>query len=77
MRRLAKYTLPDYSPGTTRLKRVFAFLPTRVGEYIIWLEFYIVLQTYLLLDYKVKIDDKDKAFRVGEWKDISKRLSDG
>lgn len=74
MRKLAKYTLPEIVQGTTRLQRVFSFWPTRVENNIIWLETYEILEAYILLDYKVRLEGVDKAFRVGEWKQISKRL---
>lgn len=76
MRKPSRYTNPDYSPGITRLKRVFAFLPTHVAGYTVWLEYYEVLQAYIAFDYKVVVDGKDTAFRVSEWKDISKRVID-
>lgn len=74
MRRLTQYTTPEYVSGTTRLKRVFAFLPHRVGEYIVWLERYEVLETYITTDYKVRLDGIDKAFRISSWVAISERI---
>ena len=74
MRKLARYTQPVYTPGTTRLKRVFAFLPTYVAGYIVWLSFYEILQGYIEQQYKLRVDGTDKGFVVGEWKDISKRI---
>lgn len=32
--------------GETRIVRKFAFIPTEVGQHIIWLEFYDSHQTY-------------------------------
>lgn len=70
----ARYTKADYEPGTTRLKRVFAWLPTYIGGIMVWLETYEVLQGYIAQDYPVKIDGEGTAFRVSRWVDLSKRL---
>lgn len=74
MRWLGRYTKAETTPGTTRLKRVFAFVPTYVMGYIVWLGYYEILQGYIEQQYKLKVEGQDKAFVVGEWKDISKRL---
>jgi hypothetical protein len=74
LKKLAAYTKPDYAPGATRLKRVFAFKPTYVAGYIVWLSFYEVLQGYIEQQYRLRVEGAEKGFVVGEWKDISKRI---
>lgn len=74
----AKYTKADYAHGTTRLKRVFAWLPTHIDGDIVWLEHYEVLQVYEVLKFAVRLDiakptEATEFFR-GQWTDISKRL---
>jgi hypothetical protein len=76
MRWLSKYTQARFEEGTTRLVRVFAFLPTYVMGKIVWLERYEVLQAYIIQVYKLKVDGADKAFEVGTWVEISKRTMD-
>ncbi len=74
MHRPTKYTRPELPSGTTRLKRVFALLPTYVAGYTVWLEYYEVLEAYIVSPYKLEVDGTVKAFIVGEWKEISKRI---
>lgn len=76
MRRPLKYVQPEPIPGSTRIKRVFAFLPTTVDQFIIWLEWYEVLEGYVKQDFLLKVDGVDKGFRLGEWRTISKRTMD-
>lgn len=66
--------MPDPNLGTTRLKRVFAWLPTHIDGNVVWLEHYEILQAFLIFDYKILLDAEFKTVKVSEWKDISKRL---
>lgn len=74
MRRKAKYVLTDPQPGTTRLKRVFAWTPKYIDGENVWFEYYDTLQAFLVFEYQIKIDGELKSVKVSEWKDISKRL---
>lgn len=74
MRRKSKYVIPDPNLGTTRLKRVFAWSPTQIDGNVVWLEYYEILQAFLVFDYKILLDTEFKTVKVSEWKDISKRL---
>lgn len=74
MRRKSKYVFADPAPGTTRLKRVFAWTPQYIdGDVVIW-EYYEILQAFLIFEYKIQIDTEIKSVKVSEWKDISKRI---
>jgi hypothetical protein len=74
MRRLHKYTTPNIVSGTTRLKRVFAFIPTVVDDTTVWLEHYEILQVYLVVEVIAIVDGAPVKFANGNWQDISKRL---
>lgn len=69
----AKYTTADYSEGTTRLKRVFAWLPTYINGVKVWLETYEILQVYVIDKDTVLIEEKQTVFSNGFWKNLSKR----
>jgi len=74
----AKYSHVDYPNGATRLKRIFAWLPTQVGDTMIWLTRYEMLQAYIIQEYVVMLDPKKPkdatTFSKGQWIEISKRL---
>lgn len=72
----AKYTKTDYSNGSTRLKRVFAFLPAYVNGFIVWLSTYEILQAYIIEEFTITIEGKETLFANGKWKNLSKRLSE-
>lgn len=78
MRWKAKYTEAHYTHGTSRLKRVFAWLPTYVDGTVVWLETYEILQMYNVLAYTVLLDPTNPKewtnFYIGNWMDVSKRL---
>jgi len=74
MRSKTKFVFAEPSPGTTRLKRVFAWLPVIIGGEKIWLEYYEELQGYIATDYKVIIDGEPKSIKVSEWTTLSKRV---
>jgi len=77
MRWKAKYTKAEYKPGTTRLKRVFAFIPTYINGEMVWLETYDVLQVYHSQQYNCKLPDlketEESVFNVCRWVNLSKR----
>lgn len=75
MKKKAKYILSDPEPGTTRLKRVFAWTPVQIEGEIVWLEDFEILQAFLIFEYKIIIDKAIKQVSVGQWKDISKRVA--
>lgn len=70
----AKYVLADPEPGTTRLKRVFAWSPKNIDGIFVFWEYYEILQAFLTFEYKIQIDKEFKAVKVSEWRDISKRI---
>lgn len=74
MRIKAKYVLPETEAGTTRLKRTFAVLPVRIADTWVWLEFYEVLQAYLVTPVLLQIKGKPTTFTLGKWTDVSTRL---
>lgn len=74
MRRKSKYVFADPPQGTTRLKRVFAWTPQYIDGDYVWLEYYEILQAFLIFEYKIQIDTEVKGVKVSEWKDISKRV---
>ncbi len=74
MKRLTAYTKPVITNGTTRLKRVFAWMPMYINGFRVWLERYEILQAYVETDYLLRIDGKDAKFTVGRWTDISTRV---
>ena len=37
--------LPQY--GDSRIREVFAWFPTRIGEHSVWLERYLVVEEYI------------------------------
>lgn len=69
----AKYTTVEIEDGETRLKRVFAFMPVRIADEIVWLETYEILQLFHVKQHNITIDNKPAMFKVGEWINISKR----
>lgn len=69
-----RYTRPVIPDGTTRLKRVFAWRPTYVAGYWVWLGFYDVLQGYIATEYVVTIDGRQQKIRASNWTDITKRI---
>lgn len=77
MRWKSKYTQAHYANGTSRLKRVFAWLPVYIDGTTVWLETFEILQMYVTSTHKVKLDPASNElvnFHTGLWIDISKRL---
>lgn len=74
MRKLARLIPPAIPNGTTRLRRVFAFLPVNVNGTLVWLETYEVLEAYIEVQYLIIVDGESKTAKVGKWEYISKRL---
>ena len=73
MRLKRRYVNTEPVIGTTRLKRVFAFIHHAIQNDYVWLEFYELLQGYVQSKYKVVIDSELKELSVNEWKTLSKR----
>lgn len=69
----ARHTKVQPPVGTLRFERYFAFWPVRIGDNIVWLEFYEVMQVYRITEEKVVIDDKPVTFLPGKWVNITKR----
>lgn len=70
----AKYTEPELPVGTTRERRVFAWLPTKVGSDIVWLAYYAILQIYYVTEYPAIVGDKQGVVKVASWIETSKRV---
>lgn len=70
----AKITRPEIKQGSTRLKRVFAWLPKYIDGSFIWLETYEILQMYIIATHNVIIDDETVKFHCGEFINLSARL---
>lgn len=69
-----KYVVPDLPTGTTRIKRVFAWLPTHIDDTTVWMENFEILQAFMTFDYTVIIDGEKKKVSVSNWIDISRRI---
>jgi hypothetical protein len=74
MRTKTKFVLTDPEPGTTRLRRVFAWLPKVIDGDKVWLEYYEQLEAFIATDYKVIIDGEGKNIRVSKWVSLSNRV---
>lgn len=74
MRFKTKFVFSEPIEGTTRLRRVFAWLPIVIAGDRVWLEHYEQLQGYIKTEYKVSIDGEPKAVLKGEWITLSKRV---
>jgi hypothetical protein len=74
MRIKAKYVLDPIEAGASRLRRKFAWLPIRISDDYVWLEFYEILQAYLVTPVVLPIKGKPTTFTLGKWTDISTRL---
>lgn len=61
-------------PGTVRFKRKFAWLPTKAGGTLIWLERYNVMEAFLVTTALVNIEQEQVTVKFGEWKKVSTRL---
>lgn len=69
----AKYTEVEPLAGTTRLKRVFAWVPTYIAGTKVWLEYYEILQVCRIIEEKVTIEGKEVIFLVNKWINLAKR----
>lgn len=74
MRFKTKFVNVDPEPGTTRLRRVFAWLPKVIDGDKVWFEYYEQLEGFIATDYQVKIDGEIKAVRVSKWVSLSNRV---
>lgn len=74
MRLKTKFVHSDIESGTTRLRRVFAWFPIVIGGDRIFLEYYEILEGYIVNEYIVQIDDAPKSIKAGSWVKLSKRL---
>lgn len=74
MRTKTKFVFTEPNPGTTRLKRIFAWWPVVIGGDKVWLEYFEELQGYIATDYTVIIDGEQKSLRVSKWVTLSKRV---
>lgn len=64
-----KIKIPEPKIDDIRHRNVFAFLPTAIGNYKVWLEFYQVTEEYMLI---VGPDGEPKP----QWKEVSRRTCD-
>jgi hypothetical protein len=69
----AKHTRIEPLAGTTRINNRFAWLPTYINGFIVWLSWFEALQVYRITEEKVTIDDKTVTFLPGKWVNITKR----
>ncbi len=61
MRFKVKNKTPAINPGTTKTTLAFAWLPLKINEYIIWLEFYKIVKIY-----KYNKESKKYAWEVSQ-----------
>lgn len=59
--------------GDVRKRVKFALLPARVGDALVWLELYEVLEVWNVDPYVVLLDGQKVAFELGKWIEISRR----
>lgn len=57
-----------------RTRNAFAFLPKRVGSYIVWLEKYEITETYKTVRYPVTGSKSFGYDERNEWVIINKRV---
>lgn len=71
----SKYTKETYPHGTTRVKRVFAWLPFQINGDTVWLETYEIYQLYTFKEFTVLDVESGKqlVFKVNEWINLSYR----
>lgn len=69
----SKYVNPEIQNGATRIKRVFAWMPTYISGNMVWLQSYDVLQVYRITAYVVQFEGEQKEFAVGQWINLAKR----
>lgn len=55
--------------GDSKIKLRFALIPTRIGDFIVWGEFYETLYVFVETAYVFE----GKSFIVGKWIKLSKR----
>jgi len=65
--------LAEPLPGTTRTKTLFAWLPTKAGQSLIWLERYQVMEAFIVNNYLVIVGQEQVNIRRGEWMKVSSR----
>ena len=68
-----RHTPNQIQPGSTRVCFRFAWLPTDVGGFIVWLSRYEVLQAYIVTTYSITLDGQAQEARVGNWITLEKR----
>lgn len=64
---------PSRKFGDVRKRVKFALLPARVGDALVWLELFEVLEVWKVEAYEVEVDGKLAAFELSEWVEISRR----
>lgn len=62
--------------GDSRIKRKFAFMPVKIGNEMVWLEFYDSHQRY-----EPDLDERDADYYVfggahDGWKEVSRKTTD-
>lgn len=67
----AKISRPLYADKTLKTRLKFAWLPTYIEGYIVWLSSYEVLQMFVIKLYPIS---DGKAFQTSEWVSVSKAL---
>ena len=70
----AKYVVTPPEAGSVRLRRKFAWLPKRVADTWVWMEFYEILQAWLVTPVVLPIKGKPTTFTLSKWTDVDTRL---
>lgn len=60
----------NISTSNTRIKRKFAWLPVQVGEFMVWLRQYEVMEYNKIEYYTIN----EQRFEVKQWVEIARRL---
>lgn len=72
----AKYIYPDPESGETRVRRKFAWWPKNIDGTIVFLEFFEILESFVLLEVVIKLNGEPKKAKVGSWQTISIKVID-
>lgn len=71
---ISSYHISQPKEGETRILRRWAWWH-RVGDKIVVMGRYSVMQVYSFTIYQVSNGKEKKAFRVGQWFDISENIN--
>ncbi len=71
--RLPVKTIQNLKNGDSKEVISFAWLPKRIGNVRVWLESYVTLYAWIVLEYVIPIEGKEMKFTVGNWTVMSQQ----